>query len=78
MLDLTESLLAAPTPVRIDSCATANHPMIDHLWRERLSLGDRLIALRPGAVPFGLACAVEAARRSAVAAARAVRDRVRS
>ena len=38
-LDVTESLLADASVARVDSCATADHPMIDHLWRERLALG---------------------------------------
>ena len=64
-------------PLRVDSCATAGHPMIDHVWRERLALSDRLIALRPSVVPFALACRIETLRRSAIAAAKAVRDRLR-
>jgi CelD/BcsL family acetyltransferase involved in cellulose biosynthesis len=75
--ELTESLLADPQPLRADSCASADHPMIDHVWRERLALSDRLIALRPSAVPFALACRIEALRRSAIAGAKAVRDRLR-
>ena len=74
--DLTESLLAKPQPLRADSCASAGYPMIDHVWRERLALSDRLIELRPSVVPFGLACRIEALRRSAVAAAKALRDRI--
>src|SRR5207302_325772 len=66
--DVTDSLLAAPQPLRVDSCAAAGHPMIDHLWRERLTLSDRLIALRPSAMPFALACGIEALRRAAIAA----------
>ena len=55
----------------------AGHPMIDHVWRERLALSDRLIALRPSAMPFALACRIETLRRSAIAAAKAARDRIR-
>jgi CelD/BcsL family acetyltransferase involved in cellulose biosynthesis len=77
-LDLTESLLAQPNPTRVDSCATTDHPMIDHIWRERLLLHDRLIALRPSAIPFPLACGIEALRRSAIAAAKVLRDRLRN
>ena len=75
--DLTENLLAGAQPLRVDSCASAGHPMIDHVWRERLALSDRLIALRPSAVPFALACRIETLRRSAIAAAKAVRERLR-
>ena len=76
--DLTENLLAQPAPLRVDSCAAAGHPMIDHVWRERLALSDRLIALRPSKMPFALACWIETLRRSAIAAAKALRDRIRN
>jgi CelD/BcsL family acetyltransferase involved in cellulose biosynthesis len=74
---LTENLLAQPTPLRVDSCATPDHPMIDHVWRERLALSDRLIALRQSAMPFALTCWIETLRRSAIAATKALRDRIR-
>ena len=51
--------------------------MIDHIWRERLSLSDRLIALRPSAVPFSLACGIESLRRYGIATAKDLRDRIR-
>ena len=35
-LAVTEDLVEDASLVRTDSCATANHPMIDHIWRERL------------------------------------------
>ena len=76
--DLTENLLAQPAPLRVDSCAAAGNPMIDHVWRERLALSDRLIALRPSAMPFALARWIETLRRSAIAAARALRDSIRN
>src|SRR5262249_35390590 len=38
LLDVTHMLLDDPAVARADSCATANHPMIDHVWRERLAL----------------------------------------
>ena len=76
--DLTESLLADGSPARVDSCAAADHPMIDHVWRERLALCDRLIGLKASALPFALACRIEALRRAAVATAKAVRDRIRA
>jgi Acetyltransferase (GNAT) domain len=77
MADLTEALLADPSIARVDSCATADHPMIDHLWRERLTLTDRLIATTPTPLPFVLARPMEALRRSAKTAAKVLRDRVR-
>jgi CelD/BcsL family acetyltransferase involved in cellulose biosynthesis len=72
---LTEDLVEDTTLIRTDSCATANHPMIDHIWRERLALSDRLIAVRP---PVSLASArrLEMLRNTALAAAKAVRSQM--
>ena len=75
-VDLTKHLLADETLARVDSCATADHPMIDHLWRERLALTDLLIA--PGSaslMPFHVARHLETLRRAAIAAAKRMRDR---
>ncbi len=69
---LTDELLDDPAIDRTDSCATANHPMIDHLWRERLPLIDRLIAVRPQA-PFVLARRLEGLRVNAIATVRRLR-----
>jgi CelD/BcsL family acetyltransferase involved in cellulose biosynthesis len=79
LLDATQSLLDDTAIARADSCATADHPMIDHVWRERLLLHDRL--LRVGGdhrVAFGLAGRLEGLRRTAAAGAKALRDRVRT
>ena len=46
-LDLTEALARDPDIAFIDSCAIADHPMIDHLWRERLQVADWMISLDP-------------------------------
>jgi hypothetical protein len=75
--DLTDSVLAGPQPLRVDSCASAGHPMIDHIWGERLPLSDRLIALRPSALAFPLACRIEGLRRAAIRSAKAARNRIR-
>ena len=76
LLDVTQALLEDGSVARADSCATADHPMIDHIWRERLALSDQLISLRAGPA-FVCACSLEACRRALVAAAKAVRDLVR-
>jgi CelD/BcsL family acetyltransferase involved in cellulose biosynthesis len=73
---LTDDLLEDADVVRADSCATTNHPMIDHLWRERLPLCDRLIAVRPQA-PFTLARRLEGLRAAGFSGARSVRDFLR-
>jgi CelD/BcsL family acetyltransferase involved in cellulose biosynthesis len=76
MMELTDSLLSEQAIARVDSCATADHPMIDHLWRERLELADRLIEVR--ATPaFVLACHLEQLRRAAMSGGKALRDRMR-
>jgi hypothetical protein len=51
--------------------------MIDHMWRERLALSDRLIAARPHAPSFAAAYRLEAARRTAFATARRLRHLLR-
>ena len=72
---VTEDLVEDTTLVRTDSCATANHPMIDHIWRERLALSDRLIAVRP-LVSFASVRRLEMLRNAALAAAKAVRSQM--
>jgi CelD/BcsL family acetyltransferase involved in cellulose biosynthesis len=73
MMELTEVLVADDVVAFADSCATPDHPMIDHLWRERLAMTDLMIGLKPG-TGFAVACRMESARRRAVARARSVRD----
>ena len=75
-LDLTEALLADPSIDVVDSCAAPDHPMIDHIWRERIPIADLLIATRPRA-SLALARQLEAARRSITALARHLRGRLR-
>jgi CelD/BcsL family acetyltransferase involved in cellulose biosynthesis len=69
---VTDDLLEDSTILRTDSCATAGHPMIDHLWRERLTLCDRLIAVRAQA-PFATVRHLEGLRVAAIAGAKQVR-----
>ena len=74
-LDVTDSLLADASVARVDSCATADHPMIDHLWRERLALADLLIAPSAAAMgQFRRARHLETLRRVLIASAKRVRD----
>ena len=46
-LDLTRHLCADPDIALVDSTASADHPMINPVWRGRLAIGDVLIPLRP-------------------------------
>ncbi len=68
---MTEQIANDLTISRVDSCATADHPMIDHIWRERLALCDRMIAVRPTA-PFAYARRLETMRSTAIAAAKRI------
>ena len=45
-LDLTRHLCADPAMAMADSTASADHPMINPIWRGRLAIGDVLIPLR--------------------------------
>lgn len=45
-LDLTRHLCADPTITTADSTASADHPMINPIWRGRFAIGDVLIPLR--------------------------------
>jgi len=69
---VTDDLLEEADIARTDSCATADHPMINHIWRERLSLCDRLIGVRPQA-PFALARTLEGLRAAMMIGAKQVR-----
>jgi len=78
LLDVTQALLDDPAVARADSCASADHPMIDHVWRERLALADRLVGVGPAiSLRFTLASVLEAVRRTAIDAAKAMRNKVR-
>jgi CelD/BcsL family acetyltransferase involved in cellulose biosynthesis len=78
LLDVTEALLADDSVARADSCATPDHPMIDHIWRERLALSDRLICVaKCDPTLFSHLCRLESFRRSVVDALKRLRDLVR-
>ncbi len=56
-----------------DSCAVADHPMIDHVWRGRLRIADIFVSARPAASPLSvLALRLERARRRLRAAAKSL------
>jgi hypothetical protein len=44
---MTDRLLNDKGVATVDSCAIANHPMIDHLWRGRLRIADVMLAVAP-------------------------------
>ena len=53
-LDLTRHLCADPAIACADSTAAPGHPMIDPIWRGRLTIGDVLIPLRKGNAMVGV------------------------
>jgi len=71
-IDLTDAILRDDAIDWCDSCATAEHAMIDSIWRERRTLADYLIALAPRP-RFALASRLEILRRHALVTARKVR-----
>jgi CelD/BcsL family acetyltransferase involved in cellulose biosynthesis len=75
-LDLTEALESDRRLSLADSCAVADHPMIDRLWGERLAVADWLVPLAgPGSLAAGLAA--ERIRRSLRNSLKAMRNRLR-
>lgn len=76
LIDVTDRLIAERDIAWGDSCATPGHSMMDHAWRERLAVADRLIAITPAAA-FAPACRLERLRRSVIALAKRLRDRLR-
>ena len=77
-LDLTEELGGDAKISLVDSCAVAGHPMIDHLWSERLAIADWMMPLdAAGGTALAAAMAAEKVRRFAIKGLRAVRKIVR-
>ncbi len=62
-LDLTRHLCADPAIAMVNSSASADHPMINPIWRGRLAIGDVLIPLRRRDPVVPLVLAAMALRR---------------
>jgi len=74
LVHATQALLDDPAIAQADSCATAGHPMIDHIWRERLDVADRLIRIgSDGRAAFAIACKLESLLRTAITLAKRAR-----
>jgi hypothetical protein len=69
-LDLTRHLCADAVLATADSTASADHPMINPIWRGRLKIGDVIIPLRRNDPVVWLIHAAMAARRLAYEFAR--------
>jgi O-antigen/teichoic acid export membrane protein/CelD/BcsL family acetyltransferase involved in cellulose biosynthesis len=75
-LELTEALARDQSIAFIDSCAIADHPMIDRIWRERRQMADWLICVDPRR-PFAADRTVEQLRRHARKTAKRIYHLVR-
>ncbi|CAN5323660.1 hypothetical protein BH10PSE7_BH10PSE7_44440 [soil metagenome] len=65
ILDATESLIGEGRFDVIDSCAIPGHPMIDNIWRDRITLVDVIVGRPLGSRHvFGMVVAAERMRRS--------------
>jgi CelD/BcsL family acetyltransferase involved in cellulose biosynthesis len=58
MLEASTALLADPAIERIDSLAIADHPMVDHLWPDRLEIGTLVIGPKGGGIAFAAGLAL--------------------
>ena len=75
MLELPSRLFADGAVARIDSLAATDHPMIDHLWRDRIAIGTLVIG--SGGPIHRLALLSAETESRARARARHLRDRLR-
>ncbi len=48
-IEMTGHIMDAGAHEQINSCAIADHPMIDQIWRERVEMGDLCVATLNGA-----------------------------
>lgn len=74
-LALTGMFLADQRLVDVDSVADADHPMIDHLWRDRLPIADWMVELHPQDSFFDLTGLLEMLWRLARQASHRLRKR---
>lgn len=77
-LDVTRHFCADAGIDDVDSTAVSGHPMIDHIWRGRLSVADLLLPVESGAFAMATFAALIGARRLIRTTARATLHRIRS
>lgn len=65
-LDLTKHICADPAIAFADSSADGEHPMIDHVWRERIAIADVFVPLLPRDPLAAAIAALVAARTRAI------------
>ena len=79
VFDIMEAASRDPDVQIVDSCAQPDHPMINHIWRERLTVTDVLIAGNAtGAAGFQLLCGLETLRRAMRSRLRTLYQRIRA
>jgi CelD/BcsL family acetyltransferase involved in cellulose biosynthesis len=74
MIEAGTRLLALPGIDRVDSCAEANHPMADHVWKDRRAIGTLVIGPAGGGALFQAGLAV---MRGEIAARRTVKQLIK-
>ena len=74
MLEVAKAIFSDPTIRHIDSCAAADHPMIDHLWPGRLAIGTLVIGPPGGSAVHSIGLAAARAELAARAAVRRLRS----
>ncbi len=78
-LELTQTQIENAAVALTDSCAMPSHPMIDHLWKDRLAMAEILLPLRHShQVSFVICLWQEIAYRSLRQAAKSMLLRFRS
>lgn len=78
-LDITRHLCADPNITFANSSTDSEHPMIDHVWRQRIQIGEVFIALSPrDPVAAGLRLLIKARNHAIelVRAARRIREKL--
>ncbi len=78
LTDFTRAQLAEPGLRMTDSAAIPNHPMINHIWRDRVAITDTLISMRTHQTRgFALHAALERMQRHTRELAKSIYYRLR-
>ncbi|MEO8668536.1 MAG: GNAT family N-acetyltransferase [Bauldia sp.] len=75
MLEAGRSIFASTAVERIDSCAVADHPMVDHVWKDRAAIGTLIVGPPGGGALYALGGTSARAEIAAKAALRKLRRR---
>jgi CelD/BcsL family acetyltransferase involved in cellulose biosynthesis len=76
MVEAPARLFSDPAVQLIDSCATADHPMVDGLWAERRGIATFVLGPPGGSTLFAIGLAAAKAELAARANVRQLRDRL--